>query len=134
MDKEVWAKAIMCASPILKENMAKSNNFTKGLDLSNLFNDKKVQEASIHHIQLQTVVVVVEAEVGEVVNSISSNSITYENNNIVGSWEFTMGAKCSLHQTSSHAPHNRLPPQPLAHLTTMLVLVVHPHPMNSRPP
>ena len=62
MDKEVWAKAIMCASLILKENMAKSNNFIKGLDLSNLFNDKKVQEASIPHIQLQTVVVVVEAE------------------------------------------------------------------------
>ena len=125
---------LMCASP-LKFVLSMVSCRLKVLDPCNHFNGKKVQVVFIHHIQLQIV------GQGADPAAHNTNSITCVTNTLEGrcrqGWAIAMGAAVvpcpHPRQTLSPAPHNRLPPRPQAHLTTTLVRVVHPPPMNSRP-
>ena len=116
---------LMCASP-LKALMVSCR--LKVLAPCNHFNGKKVQVVFIHHIQLQIV--------GRGADRAHNTSST---NTLEGRWQvwaIAMGAEVPCphpRPTLNPAPHNRLPPRPQAHLTTTLVRVVHPPPMNSQP-
>ena len=116
---------LMCAS-LLKALMVSCR--LKVLDPCNHFNGKKVQVVFIHHIQPQIV--------GEVADPAPNTSNTPTLEGRWQGWAIAMGAGVPCphpRPTLSPAPHNRLPPRPQAHLTTMLVRVVHPPPMNYQP-
>ena len=120
---------LMCASLSLMVSY-----HLKVPDPCNHFKGKKVQVVFIHHIQPQIV------GLGADPAAHNTSNITCVTNTLEGRWQggwaIAMGAGVPCphpRQTLSPAPHNRLPPRPQVHQTTMLVQGGHPHPMNSQP-